>query len=188
MSVPAFEPTGLLPHGRFACDVEEFERVFVLDSHFDDSETRQQLFADFRSALALLQAIAPGIVERIWFGGGFTTGKMDPADIDATFLLNAEVHDHLDDEARGRLETLLTHGGFKGIGLSVDGFMLVRRPAANPWQNDGGVRANATPYLAKRGAWDDWWSRHRVHGTPEEKPKVEDAPPRRGYVEVIIDD
>lgn len=187
MGVPAFEPTGLLPHGRFACDLDEFERTFVLDPQFASSTTRRNLFGDFRSALNVVQAIAPGLVERIWFGGGFTSAKPDPSDIDVTFLLNAETHDSLSDEARERIETLLTVGGFKGLGLSVDGFMLVRRPVANPWTSDGGVRSNATPYLVKRGAWDDWWSRHRVHGTATEKPKVEDAPPRRGYVEVIID-
>lgn len=187
MGVPTFESTGLLPHGRFACDLDEFERVFVLAPSFSSSTTRRAIFADFLSALELLDAIAPGLVERIWFGGGFTTAKPDPSDIDATFLLNADVHDGLAPDARARLETLLSHDGFKGLGMSVDGFMLVRRPAANPWARGGGVQEKATPYLVKRGAWDDWWSRHRVHGTPDERPKIEDAPPRRGYVEVIID-
>nr|BFF10438.1 hypothetical protein GCM10025699_17410 [Microbacterium flavescens] len=187
MGVPAFEPSGLLPHGRFACDLDEFERVFVLEPRFVDSTTRRALFGDFRSALELVQAIAPRGVERVWFGGGFTTSKSDPSDIDATFILNAAIHDTLGDEARERLAALLTHGGFKGLELSVDGFMLVRTEVANPWTGDGGVRPGATPYLVKRGAWDDWWSRHRVHGTATEKPKAEDAPPRRGYVEVIID-
>jgi hypothetical protein len=186
MGVPAFESTGLLPHGRFSCDLDEFERAFVLDPQFESSTKRRAIFADLRSSLDLLEAVAPGVVERIWFGGGFTSSKIDPSDVDATFLLNADVHDNLSDEARERLEALLTIGGFKGLGLSVDGFMLVRRPVANPWAGDGGVRSNATPYLVKRGAWDDWWSRHRVYGTPTERPKVEDAPPRRGYVEVII--
>jgi hypothetical protein len=187
MGVPAFESTGLLPHGRFVCDLDEFEQTFVLASQFSTSVTRQPIFADFRLALDLLEELAPGIVERIWFGGGFTTAKPDPTDIDATFLLNAHVHDTLHPDAKSRLEALLTYGGFKGLGMSVDGFMLVRRPAANPWAAGGDVRPNATPYLVKRGAWDDWWSRHRIHGTAAEKPKIEDAPARRGYVEVIID-
>lgn len=189
MGIPAFEATGLLPHGRFACDLDEFERMFVLDARFASSAKRTPLFGDFLAALDLVQAIMPGGVERVWIGGGFTSDKLDPSDIDATFIINEPVHEALDDEARERIEALLTHGGFKadGIGLSVDGFMLVRRQVANPWTADGGVRPAATPYLVRRGAWDDWWSRHRVHGTAEEKPQVEDAPPRRGYVEVIID-
>lgn len=189
MGIPAFEATGLLPHGRFTCDLDEFERTFVLAAQFASSAKRASLFGDFLAALGLVQAIMPGGVERVWIGGGFTSDKLDPSDIDATFLISEPVHEALDDDARERLEALLTHGGFKadGIGLSVDGFMLVRRQVANPWTADGGVRLAATPYLVRRGAWDDWWSRHRVHGTAAEKPKVEDAPPRRGYVEVIID-
>lgn len=187
MGVPAFEPSGLLPHGRFACDLDEFERSFVLDARFAGSTTRRRLFGDFRSALAVVQAIAPGGVERVWLGGGFTSAKRDPSDIDATFILNAAVHDALDTTSRERLEALLSHGGFKGLDLSVDGFMLVRQEIASPWTREGGIRQTATPYLVKRGAWDDWWSRHRVYGTADERPKVEDSPPRRGYVEVIID-
>lgn len=187
MGVPVFETSGLLPHGRFACDMDEFERVFVLGALFSQSTTRKNIFGDFRTALNVVEAIAPSIVERVWIGGGFTSDKPDPSDLDATFLLNANVHDSLDEMARERLEALLTHGGFKALDLSVDGFMLVRREVANPWTSDGGVRSNATPYLVRRGAWDDWWSRDRVHGTADEKPKVEDAVPRRGYVEVMID-
>lgn len=188
MGIPPFDANGLLPHGRFACDLDEFERAFVLDARFSASKKRSPLFADFLTALNVVDAIMPGGVERVWLGGGFTSDKLDPSDIDATFIISESVHESLDDKARERIEALLTHGGFKaqGIGLSVDGFMLVRRQVANPWTSDGGVRPAATPYLVRRGAWDDWWSRHRVHGTATEKPKVEDSPPRRGYVEVII--
>lgn len=186
MGIPGFEPNGLLPHGRFACELDEFEQAFVLDGRFASSSSRPALFAHFLSAIDLLDAIAPGIVERVWLGGGFTSDKLDPSDIDATFLLDADIHDALTVDALDRLKALLSDGGFKGLGLSVDGFMLVRRPAANPWTRDGGVRDNAAPYMSRRGAWDDWWSRHRVHGTAQERPKVEDAPPRRGYVEVSV--
>jgi len=82
---------------------------------------------------------------------------------------------------------MLKHDGFKTFGLKVDGFMCVRKKFANPWMPDSTVRENAQPDLSIRGAWDDWWSRHRVYGKPEERPKIEDAEPRRGYVEVMFD-
>lgn len=186
MGVPAFESTGMLPLGRHTCDIADFERSFVLDPRFSTSTTRAPIFSDFLSAVGFLRdQFAADLIERVWIGGGFTTSKPDPADIDVTFVLSWDSYNSLSGTQRRKLSKLLRAGGFKAIGLSVDGFMMVRERVAQPWAG-AGLGAAGADYFPIRGAWDDWWSRTRVHSLPDTPPKIEDAEPVRGYMEVIV--
>lgn len=186
MAIPPLGSDGLLPLGRHTCTLDEVEAAFVSAQSFATSSTRANVFADLLAAIALLQEeFDTGLIERMWIGGTFASAKEDPSDVDVTFLLSGAVHTSLSGSKRDRLAKLLRVGGFASLDLSVDGFMLVRQRVANPWLKDG-VSEDAAPYMARRGAWDDWWSRHRVHGAKGAPPLEQDADPVRGYLEVVI--
>lgn len=186
--LPALDPaTGLLPRGRYLCNLTEFHAMFVADAQFASSTTRAQIFEDLVAALEfLLTEFHEELVECIWVGGSFTTAKPDPNDIDVTFLLNHEHYSGLSGRKRDKLHKLLRAGGFEAVKLSVDGFMIVRERISNPWKA-GAISTDAAPYLKERGGWDDWWSRHRSHGNKSQQPLVDDADPTRGYLEVTLD-
>lgn len=187
MGVPTFDSEGHLPRGRYSCNLDEFEERFVTSETFVSSDTRSSIFADFLSAMNLLKEFSSELIESIWCGGGFTSAKPNPKDIDITVIVNSYAFNSLSESNQLRLRKLLNKGGFKELGLKVDGFFMTRDQIANPWLKGSEVSEEVTPYLSKRGAWDDWWSRVRVYGAEGQKPVVEDATPRRGYVEVIID-
>lgn len=186
MGIPTFEQSGHLPIGRHACTLDEFEAAFVDAPNFATSTTRQPLFGDFLAAMEWLRTqYASDLVERAWVGGGFASDRLDPADIDVTFVLSDTAHQGLGDVKQGRLRKLLRRGGFKSVGLSVDGFMMIRERIALPWFGSG-VGDAGQDYFLKRGAWDDWWSRDRAHVAAGDRPVIADAEPVRGYVEVIV--
>lgn len=185
MSLPAFSDDGVVPEGRHACTLDEFEELFVLDDRFSGSTTRQRIFEDFLSAIELLHTYDAELLERAWIGGGFASGKLDPSDIDVTFVLDAERHRALSGRKRDQIAKLCRKHGFDHLDLLVDGFFFVRERFANPWQG-GGVAEEARSYATFRGAWDDWWTRSRNVGGKDDDPALEDADPVRGYVEVIF--
>jgi len=186
MGIPRFEASGHLPLGRHVCTLDEFEEAFVDAPTFATSSTRGRLFSDFLAALAWLQShYAADLVERAWVGGGFTSEKLDPTDIDVTFVVSDDAHEALGEVKQGKLLKLLRKGGFKGVGLSVDGFMMIRERIALPWFGSG-VGDAGQDYFLKRGAWDDWWSRDRANVAAGDPPVIEDAEPVRGYVEVSV--
>jgi hypothetical protein len=87
--IPPLNPTtGLLPQGRHVCSAAEVEDMFVKDSVFPGSSTRSKIWNDWNDGLALLQSAVP--VHAVWIGGSFTTSKLDPGDIDVTYVANAE--------------------------------------------------------------------------------------------------
>lgn len=176
----------MLPLGRYTCDLSEFENTFVLGAQFAGSTSRQILFSDLLAATQYLrEQFSKDLVERAWIGGGFTTTKKEPSDIDVTFILNDNAFSDLSKTKQDKLGKLLRAGGFKAIGLSVDGFMMVRERIAQPWSG-AGLGADGSGYFPIRGAWDDWWSRDRAHAPAGAEPILADAEPVRGYVEVMI--
>ncbi|WIB66233.1 hypothetical protein DEI93_09520 [Curtobacterium sp. MCBD17_035] len=177
---------GEVPEGRHACTLDEFEATFVLDSRFATSSTRQRIFEDFLAAIELLRSFDEDLLERAWIGGGFASAKLDPSDIDVTFVLDADRHRALSGRKRDRIAKLCRKNGFEPLDLLVDGFFFARERFANPWQG-GGVAEEARGYATARGAWDDWWTRSRNVGGKDDDPRLEDADPVRGYVEVIFD-
>ncbi|WP_166997306.1 DUF6932 family protein [Paramicrobacterium fandaimingii] len=186
MTIPDPGRNGHLPRGRFSCTLDEFRRKFVLDSRFVASGTRADIWGDFEKALEYLNSrFSKGLVECVWVGGGYVSAKLDPSDIDVTFILNKEVFDGLSKTQQNKLKRLLRAGGFVALGMSVDGFMILRERIALPWSG-GGLGNAGLDYFPIRGAWDDWWSRARNHGHPGGPPVVEDSDPMRGYLEVLV--
>lgn len=100
------------------------------------------------------------------------------ADIDCVYVIDAGVLQSArsrGDRAIQFLESVAS-SRMKDFGLRVDSYIL-------EWMPTHGVipTVAAGPYRDSRGYWDDLWSRQRSSDTRE------DAIPRRGYLEVILD-
>lgn len=175
--------TGLLPAGRHVCAKAEVESAFVTESAFSSSTTRATIWGDWQNALNVLQSAA--LVRAAWIGGSFTTAKMDPEDIDVTFIIDGA-------DMRGRtpqdqqIIALFAGGGQvkTSLKLRVDAYILPWECVPAPQPGMGPVQDG---YYWARGYWDDWWQRARV--TAKGAPATPaDAIPRRGYVEVPVSD
>lgn len=180
--LPCPDPgTGLLPRGRYVCTAKEVEIAFVTKNAFAGSSTRRKIWADWTEALGLLQSSVT--VHAAWVGGSFTTSKLDPDDIDVTFIINGEDLRQRDPDDQ-RIVSL-----FKGnnrvklqLDLRVDSYAFPWEPCA-----PGVGNKIHDEHYGARGYWDDWWQRARQ--TPKGTPSVRgDAVPRRGYLEVLVSD
>jgi hypothetical protein len=69
------------------------------------------------------------------------------------------------------------------VGVSVETHLVAWHCQPDPHTEDHYL----TPYLERRGRVDDYLQRMRL-GTRGSAPERGDALPRRGYVEVIVDD
>jgi uncharacterized protein DUF6932 len=183
--LPALDPvTGLLPAGRHVCTQGEVESAFVSASVFSSSVTRAVIWSDWQNALSVLQSAA--LVRAAWIGGSFTTAKVDPEDIDVTFIIDAADMRRRSPQDQKIIALFAGGGQVKAnLKLRVDAYIVAWECLPQP------ARAGLNPlqdgYYWTRGHWDDWWQRARVSakGTP---PAPADAIPRRGYVEVLVSD
>ena len=126
-----------------------------------------------------MKGIVP--IHAAWLGGSFTTGKPDPDDLDVVFVINAAALARITDAAARNLLGLIASNGLKAAkGYRVDTFILEWEPIAEP----GDLRpVGDEEYYSWRGHWDDFWQRQRTGGK-NDPATLEDAIPRRGYLEV----
>jgi hypothetical protein len=183
--IPCLDPvTGMLPLGRLACTAEEVEIAFVKDIAFFGSQTRPGLWREWNDALATLQSSVT--VHAAWIGGSFTTAKLDPDDIDVTFIINAEDYRQRSQQDQQIVSLFGGRGQVRSnLGLRVDSYLIAwERYLSFPPQP---VHAE---YFRARGHWDDWWQRARPapKGSPPASPAPGDAVSRRGYLEVRLSD
>lgn len=176
--IPALDPTtGMLPVGRHPCSEAEFEARFVSDAAFASSTTRRDLWDDWQQALQLLQGAVT--VHAAWLGGSFTTSKLDPDDIDVTFLINVEDYKRRQPQDQQMVSTFAAVGQVKAVlGLRLDSYVIGWESVPNPQQ--AGRNGDGDAYYWARGHWDDWWQRCRG--------VTADPAPRRGYLEVLFSD
>jgi hypothetical protein len=181
--IPALDAaTGLLPVGRHVCTTADVEAAFVSAPKFAASVTRSSIWVDWQQSVAVLQSAV--MVHAVWIGGSFTTAKVDPQDIDVTFLISAEDYAQRQPQDLRVVSQFMGAGQLKtAMGLQVDSFIVgwVGVPQPLPPGRD----AAQDQYYWARGHWDDWWQRSRIApaGAP---PGVADASPRRGYLEVLF--
>ncbi len=183
--VPERDPaSGLLPLGRHVCSESEVEVAFVSAAEFTGSPTRASIWRDWQRAARLLRTAVT--VHAAWLGGSFTTSKVDPEDLDVTFVINgADMRTRSPQEQK--IITLFATGGQvkAALGLKLDSFVI-------PWEcipqpQNVGLNGVGDPYYWARGHWDDWWQRRRL--SPKTVlPGPADASPRRGYLEVPFSD
>ncbi|GAY19105.1 hypothetical protein [Mycobacterium sp. shizuoka-1] len=171
---------GQLPPGRYRASRGELHDRFV-DGR---GAHRQQLWADWESATSLLCRHVT--VNAAWLYGQFVSDDPDPEILSCVYWAeDLEL-------AKARLNpssaTILAAFAQRGkvrrtVGLQVDTYLMA-------WhcQPDTSIEDRyLAPYLQRRGWVDDHLQRMRwgPRGSP---PSREDALPRRGYVEVIVDD
>jgi hypothetical protein len=172
---PNFNPvTGNLPRGRWVFTLADAEARFVCGPEFATSDRRKEVWSDFRTALAAIGSLKIK-VPSVFIGGTFATNKIDPSDIDATFIVDRSAIRN--PATYGRLVQFV--GGLRHSGLNVDGFLLL-------WDAEGDESLMDPGYLNARGKWDDWWQRDVAkgqRGTPVRAHSL----PKRGYIEVEVD-
>lgn len=153
------------------------------------SATRARLwegFVDYLSEWMDLEELAGcQLLHAVWMAGSFISAKRDPSDIDIT-----PVHDLGSDSVlssknlKSRLKRLIGHRQSVVKEFGVEPFPLgwTRIPSTlNPDRLSEVERS----YLARRGAYDEWWQRVRPPGK-ERSPIAPDSWAARGYVEVSL--
>lgn len=170
---------GTLPPGRWGATFDEVRETFVSGR----DPVRGELWDEFNQAVDLLRSAV--MVSRVWMFGSFISGKTNPSDVDAVFVIR---EDHVaaiaNRSAPAQIVQLYAgqHLLESVTGLRVDAYTL-------PWRINpqGAAQCDLDRlYQQRRGYWDDWLERKR--SSSRTSPLVEsDAHQRRGYVEVIID-
>lgn len=179
--IPALDSaTGYLPQGRYACKEEDIYGRFVDHEEFSASTTRREVWSHWAAARDFVLQRVP--VYRVWFGGSFMTTKLDPEDLDVTWVWDAQAYNDLADGDRVVLSQFARgRAGVASFGLRIDSYAVPWRCHPAPTSDT----ISLDPYFRLRGYWDDWWLRART-GAKDDPPKQEDAHPRRGYLEVTL--
>lgn len=177
--IPALDGvTGQLPVGRYPCTPLQVQARFVDVGNPDAEAIRRPIWAHWCYLTSLLREVVP--VCAAWLGGGFITGKPDPADVDSVYLIRDADLDSLTDPDERRFVSLFTRPNLlKSRGYDVDAYVLSWRPNPEVGPRD----ALDVAYLQTRGYWDDFWQRIR----PPPAAPGDAALPGRGYLEVILD-
>ncbi len=172
--------TGYLPVGRYPATVSEVEAQFVTGR----SPRRSEVWGHWQQATELLRSHVE--VLSAWIGGSFLSVTDEPDDIDCVYWvedlelskagLNPDSHAILGAFARQKVIR-------QTLELRVDTFLV-------PWHCQENLSELSSDYsqvyYRQRGYWDDFWQRRRSGGKYD-PPRREDALPRRGYLEVMLD-
>lgn len=150
---------------------------------FVDSSTRSRLFTELRTHYAMVE-LATGAVGRLWLAGSFVSGKVDPEDIDVTYLVppGAYARAMEDPDTVDDLDNLGTKDWCTRHAMRVDAYVLCL-PETEDFRSLG-VTGAMTPgdhkVFESLGVYDEVWQRCRAgqNGVPEKA--------RRGYVEVLL--
>lgn len=188
MSIPALAGQHL-PPGRHCCTESEVEQAFVTAAAYSGSSSRQVLWDDWVKARILLTSAIK--VHAAWISGSFTSTKVNPGDIDVTYIVSARdrakrpIADiKVVESFQRRVPHPITGDPVPAHGLKVDSY-IIDWDAFNLTPSGDMLRGHEL-WALNRGYWDDWWSRVRV--TPKPLPaKRVDALPTRGYLEVNFD-
>lgn len=161
----------------------EVEAHFVTDPVWTPSTTRPTIWADWQQITAQARKIVP--IAAAWLGGSFLTDKLDPDDLDVVYLIDSRLLAGVTNPLhRGFLGLLAQGRALRALrGKRMDTFVITWVPDPDATRVVPGFH----DYIRDRGYWDDLWQR-RLSG-PKTAPRVpSDALPKRGYLEVILDD
>ncbi|WP_067964182.1 DUF6932 family protein [Nocardiopsis trehalosi] len=182
MLLPEFDPvTGLLPPGRYTADLDTLHDRLVSAPGFTASATRAPIWAEWELHRAAVEAEA-GEITRLWLGGSFVSGKLDPADVDVTYLLRAAAFDRLQRDELRSLDDLTDRTWCVERGMRVDAYLL-RLPEDLSFGDLAPRRLTDATDRSFRdlGLYDEIWQRCRP-AAQASAPR----PSRRGYVEVLV--
>jgi hypothetical protein len=181
--IPPLTAAGALPRGRFPATIAEVESAFVSDPGWATSTTRQTVWDDWKQITAQARKIVP--VAAVWMAGSFLTDKMDPDDLDVVYIIDARQAAAVASPLHKGFLSLLSQGDALRTlrGKRLDTFVINWVP-----DPDGlGATPGFSDYAGYRGYWDDLWQR-RLSGPKHALRVPSDALPKRGYLEVILDD
>lgn len=179
--IPELDPAhGLLPPGRYRATRDDVHQRFV-DGR---GARRQRLWQDWESATNLLRRHVH--VNAAWLYGQFLSDAPDPALLSCVYWAEdlELAKAHLNPASIKLLAAFAQRGKVRQtLGVQVDTQLVA-------WhcQPDTSTDDHYLPeYLQLRGHVDDYLQ--RIHSGPRgSQPARQDALPRRGYVEVIVDD
>lgn len=182
MLPPVDAVSGSLPLGRFGAELAEIKATFVDAPEWAGSTTRAAIWNDFESATAGIRSVVP--VAWVWVGGSFISNKLDPDDIDVVYWCEDRFVDRVTDpREKYILQLFATNQVRAKTKLRVDTRYCRWHVFPEATQRRT-IEHNA--YSADRGYWDDLWLRKRS-GAKTDPPVRDDALPRRGYAEVMLD-
>jgi hypothetical protein len=186
VSVPTLElPNGMLPIGRHSCTNDEIYDYFVRGLQFFGSATREKIWQDWVTVRDGLRQILP--VYAAWISGSFVSTKLDPDDMDIVFIVDGAAYDALPQGSQARfIVDALSQGRrfHEQAGKRLDTYIVSWYPIPQPGP---GMDPKQEAYFLFRGHWDDFWQRTRITPKPL-PPTAADCVPRRGYLEVKLDD
>lgn len=176
------------PMGRTRVQESDVRAWFVDDPRFKTSTTRSGIWDEYELARDVVRGAVR--LHAVWFSGSFISDKVDPSDIDVTFVVSARDYDRASEDDKKVVDSFQLQprpalGGARartsGLAL-VDSFLLLWRPVPPQLA----MEPIPASYFGFRGYWDDWWQRKATNpkGQP---PHVDDPLPRRGYLEVEFD-
>jgi hypothetical protein len=179
-----FDPdTECPPPGRFPLSWDEVESELVKAARFAGSSTRRTLLAELRTHFALVE-LTTGAVGRLWLAGSFVSGKLDPEDVDVTYLIPPDAYAQAmeDPDTVDQLDNLGTKDWCVRKGMRVDAYVL-SLPETADFQALGLTGAMAPgdhKVFENLGVYDEIWQRCRngQNGIP--------SGARRGYAEVLL--
>ncbi|NGO10077.1 hypothetical protein G5C60_21400 [Streptomyces sp. HC44] len=182
--LPVFDPvTECPPPGRFPLSWDEVESELVKAERFAESSTRRALLQELELHFALVE-MATGVVGRLWLAGSFVSGKLDPEDVDVTYLIPSDAYSRTneDPETVDDLDNLGTKDWCVAKGMRVDAYVL-RQPETADFRSLGVTGAMAPSdhkVFENLGVYDEIWQHCRSgqNGIP--------SGARRGYVEVLL--
>lgn len=179
--IPDLDPRhGLLPPGRYRATREEVHERFV-DGR---GVHRERLWRDWRVATSLLRRHVH--VNAAWLYGRFLSDDPEPEVVQCLYWAeDLELGQaHLDPSSANILRAFSQRGKVRDIvGVRVETHLVAWHCQPDTNNEDHYL----SPYLERRGQVDDYLQRMRC-GPRGSVLAREDALPRRGYVEVIVDD
>ncbi|EJZ04250.1 DUF6932 family protein [Mycolicibacterium vaccae] len=173
--IPPLTSSGDLPRGRFCADLQSVEDRFVTDAVYQGSNTRDQVWSDFKDFLELIRQERVR-VPAAFVGGSFVTKTLDPSDVDAALFIDMS---RITNPNTFSKVSKLFRDPKTDLGLRLDVFMI-------RWHPDGTEIGGDPKYLVQRGKWDDFWQR-KVAKADRVPPQRPHAMPVRGYLEVVLD-
>lgn len=176
------DETGMVMLGRHNCTLEVVQATFVDASEFETSASRRKIWDAWKAVTTELRSKVP--VAAVWISGSFTTKKLNPSDMDCTYIIDhQEMMRVRADPDSVKLIDLIAKNELGGTcNLPLDTFLISWKSFAQPASSD----ISNSNYFATRGYWDDFWQRVR-QGNKSDTPTESWSIPRRGYLEVTLD-
>ena len=178
--IPPLTPAGFLPLGRYPATEVEIRERFVDGA---GNARRAEIWDHWIVATTHLRAITP--VCAAWVGGSFLTDKAEPDDLDVVYVVGSR---ELFEARLNRPEVAPVLAAYASGKALREKFGWLLDTYITEWPRNQGVGFSMPIHgvnYARRGYWDELWSRRRTGIKGQSLPA--DALPSRGFLEVTLD-